>query len=55
MAADGVTVMVECGAGSALVGMARRIVPGLRLAHVDDPASLDAAAGALGMPAGAPA
>jgi [acyl-carrier-protein] S-malonyltransferase len=55
MVADGVDVVVECGAGSALVGMARRIAPGMRLAHVDDPASLDAAAETLGMPAGAPA
>jgi [acyl-carrier-protein] S-malonyltransferase len=44
MAADGADAAIECGSGSALVGMIRRIAPGLRVASVTDAASLDAAA-----------
>lgn len=51
MAAGGVDLLVECGSGSALVGMARRIVPGIRLGHVADAASLAAAAALVGAPA----
>jgi [acyl-carrier-protein] S-malonyltransferase len=55
MAAGGIDVAVECGAGSALVGMVRRIVPAMRTAHVEDPASLEAAVQAIAAPAGATA
>ena len=53
MAADGVDLAVECGPGSALTGMVRRIAPGIRTAGVADAASLEAAAGLLrsGVPA----
>ena len=47
MASDGVDVAIECGAGSALVGMIRRIAPGVRGASVADRAGLDAAAALL--------
>lgn len=40
----GVDAMVECGAGSALVGMLKRIAPGVRTATATDPDSLSAAA-----------
>lgn len=52
MVADGVDTMVECGAGSALVGMVRRIAPDVRTATVSDAATLDGAL-ALLSPAGA--
>jgi [acyl-carrier-protein] S-malonyltransferase len=56
MAAEGVDTFVECGPGSALTGMVRRIVPEARTLTVFDPASLAAsadvlAAAAAGVPA----
>jgi len=54
MAADGVDTAVECGSGSALIGMLRRIAPRLRTASVDDPAALPAAAALVGRRQGAP-
>jgi [acyl-carrier-protein] S-malonyltransferase len=45
MAVAGVDRLVECGSGSALVGMVRRIAPSIVVAHVADPASLDEAVG----------
>jgi [acyl-carrier-protein] S-malonyltransferase len=42
MAAGDADVYVECGAGAALVGMVRRIVPEAVTASVTDGASLDA-------------
>jgi [acyl-carrier-protein] S-malonyltransferase len=47
MAADGVDTFVECGPGSALTGMVRRIVPDARTLNVSDPGSLAAAVAAL--------
>lgn len=47
MASDGVDTMIECGAGSALVGMVRRISPDVRTGTVTDDASLEAAVGLL--------
>lgn len=44
MVADGVDAMIECGSGAALVGMVKRIAPGVRTAAVGDLASLEAAA-----------
>jgi hypothetical protein len=35
--------MIECGAGSALVGMVRRIAPAVRTATVSDAATLEGA------------
>jgi [acyl-carrier-protein] S-malonyltransferase len=56
MADEGVDTFVECGPGSALTGMVRRIVPGARTLNVSDPASLAASADALaGTVAGVPA
>ena len=43
MAAMGVDAVIECGPGSALTGMVRRISPAMRLANVADPAGLAAA------------
>jgi [acyl-carrier-protein] S-malonyltransferase len=43
MAADGVDLALELGAGSALVGMVRRIAPGIRASAVADVAGLDEA------------
>lgn len=43
MAQDGVDVVIECGAGSALVGMLRRIAPEIRAVAVADRAGLDVA------------
>lgn len=43
MAEDGVDVAIECGAGSALVGMLRRIAPSIRAVAVADRAGIDAA------------
>jgi [acyl-carrier-protein] S-malonyltransferase len=48
MVADGVDIMVECGAGAALAGMVRRIAPEVTTATVSDGATLDGAAGLLG-------
>jgi [acyl-carrier-protein] S-malonyltransferase len=47
MAAEGVDTFVECGPGSALTGMVRRIVPDARTLTVSDPASLAVTADAL--------
>jgi [acyl-carrier-protein] S-malonyltransferase len=44
MVADGVDALIECGSGSALTGMVRRIAPDVRLANVGDAAGLEAAA-----------
>jgi len=43
MVEDGIDAAIECGAGSALVGMIRRIAPKMRAAAVSDRAGLDAA------------
>jgi [acyl-carrier-protein] S-malonyltransferase len=43
MVDDGVDTIVECGAGSALVGMVRRIAPDVATAAVSDAATLEAA------------
>ncbi len=48
MARSGIDIMVECGAGSALVGMVRRIAPEVRTATVTDGATLDAAVALVG-------
>jgi [acyl-carrier-protein] S-malonyltransferase len=48
MARSGIEIMVECGAGSALVGMVRRIVPEVRTATVTDAATLDTAISLVG-------
>ena len=47
MAEAGVDTFIECGPGSALVGMLRRIVPEARAAAVNDMAGLEAAVAAL--------
>jgi len=47
MAADGVDMMIECGAGTALVGMVRRIAPEVATASVLDAETLDAASALL--------
>ena len=47
MAEDGVDVAIELGAGSALVGMLRRISPQIRTSAVADRASLDGAVALL--------
>jgi [acyl-carrier-protein] S-malonyltransferase len=52
MVADGVDTFVECGPGSALTGMVRRIAPEVRTHNVADQASLAATLEALaGVPA----
>jgi [acyl-carrier-protein] S-malonyltransferase len=43
MADDGMDVAIECGAGSALVGMMRRIAPHIHTVAVEDRADLNAA------------
>ena len=48
MVDDGVEVMVECGAGAALVGMVRRIAPEVETATVTDAASLESAVELVG-------
>jgi [acyl-carrier-protein] S-malonyltransferase len=48
MVDDGVTTMVECGSGAALVGMVKRIAPEVTTATVTDAAGLDAAAELIG-------
>jgi [acyl-carrier-protein] S-malonyltransferase len=56
MVADGVDTFVECGPGTMLSGMVRRIAPMARTLSVADTASLDAAVRALlAVPAGASA
>jgi [acyl-carrier-protein] S-malonyltransferase len=47
MARDGVDTFIECGPGSALTGMVRRIVPDARTLNVSDPATLATTADAL--------
>jgi [acyl-carrier-protein] S-malonyltransferase len=47
MADDGVDTMIECGAGAALVGMVKRIVPEIVTETVTDAATLDEAAALL--------
>jgi [acyl-carrier-protein] S-malonyltransferase len=47
MAHDGVDTFVECGPGSALTGMVRRIVPAARTLNVSDAASLASTRAAL--------
>jgi [acyl-carrier-protein] S-malonyltransferase len=47
MAAEGVDIAVECGPGSALTGMVKRIAPGIRTGNVADAGGLDAAVGLL--------
>ncbi|MDQ3688624.1 MAG: ACP S-malonyltransferase [Chloroflexota bacterium] len=47
MHAHGVDLAIECGPGSALTGMVRRIVPDMRIANVGDAASLEATAAVL--------
>ena len=54
LVAEGVTTVVELGAGSALVGMVRRIAPEVRALAVTDVASLDETVALLGQPAQAP-
>ena len=44
----GVDTMIECGAGAALVGMVRRIAPGVTTATVTDAATLDGAVDLIG-------
>jgi [acyl-carrier-protein] S-malonyltransferase len=55
MAEAGVDTFIECGPGSALVGMLRRIVPEARAAAVNDPASLEAVVAELERPRAAAA
>ena len=53
MVADGVDTALELGSGAALVGMVRRIAPGLRTAAVTDAATLEAALELVGTGTGA--
>lgn len=53
MAADGVSLMVECGSGSALVGMVKRIAPDVRAASVVDAETLASVAELIGARRGA--
>ena len=55
MVSDGIELAVECGPGSALTGMVKRIAPGIRTATVGDAASLDAAVELIGAGVTAPA
>jgi [acyl-carrier-protein] S-malonyltransferase len=55
MAADGIEIAVECGPGSALTGMVKRIAPGIRTANVADASGVDTAAGLIAGAAPAPA
>ena len=55
MAADGIETAVECGPGSALTGMVKRIAPAIRTANVGDLAGLDTASGLIRGVATAPA
>jgi [acyl-carrier-protein] S-malonyltransferase len=48
LAGLGVTTVVEIGPGKVLTGLVRRIAPDLELLNVEDPASLEAAAAAIG-------
>jgi [acyl-carrier-protein] S-malonyltransferase len=47
---DAVGTMIELGSGAALVGMVKRIAPGVRAHAVHDSATLDAAVELLGVP-----
>jgi [acyl-carrier-protein] S-malonyltransferase len=47
MVAEGVDTFVECGPGTALTGMVRRIAPQARTHNVSDPATLQATVAAL--------
>ncbi len=47
----GAAVMVEVGPGRVLSGLARRIIPGLPLLNVEDPATIESARAALAGPA----
>lgn len=55
MSDEGIDMAVECGPGSALTGMLKRIAPGMRTSNVADLASLAAAAELLRAGAPAPA
>jgi [acyl-carrier-protein] S-malonyltransferase len=55
MAADGIETAVECGPGSALTGMVKRIAPDIRTANVADAAGLETAAALISGVAPAPA
>ncbi|HEV8198799.1 MAG TPA: ACP S-malonyltransferase [Candidatus Polarisedimenticolia bacterium] len=48
IAALGTTTVVEIGPGKVLTGLAKRIVPEMRLLNVEDPASIEAAVASLG-------
>ena len=55
MLAEGVDTFVECGPGSALTGMVKRIAPESRTLNVSDMTTLDATASAVrGLPLGTP-
>jgi [acyl-carrier-protein] S-malonyltransferase len=47
MAADGIDTFIECGPGTTLTGMVRRIVPGARALNVSDPSTLQTTIEAL--------
>jgi [acyl-carrier-protein] S-malonyltransferase len=47
MVADGVTLFVEIGQGSALTGMIKRIAPDVARANVQGPEDLEAARAAI--------
>ncbi|MGH2418694.1 MAG: ACP S-malonyltransferase [Candidatus Limnocylindria bacterium] len=55
MAGDGIEMAVECGPGSALTGMVKRIAPEIRTANVADAAGLEAAVALIAGVAPAPA
>ena len=55
MVADGADVMIECGSGAALVGMVKRIAPGVATGTVTDRATLDSAASLVAERTGATA
>jgi [acyl-carrier-protein] S-malonyltransferase len=55
MVGDGVDTFIECGSGSTLTGMVKRIAPDTQTLHVSDMPSLDATAAAVrGIPLGTP-
>jgi [acyl-carrier-protein] S-malonyltransferase len=55
MVAEGIDVAVECGTGSALSGMVKRIAPQVRTANVGDLAGLETAVAVVEGVATAPA
>ncbi|MGI8999644.1 MAG: ACP S-malonyltransferase [Candidatus Limnocylindria bacterium] len=55
MSDEGIDLAIECGSGSALTGMLKRITPGMRTATVVDLASLESAAQLLRSGAPTPA